>query len=355
MHKQLIYILLMLLWLTPVDTEGQSSFRVLFWNVENLFDTTHDEGKEDYDFLPQGDKRWNKYRYNNKVKKLTEGICRAGKTDWPVMIGLAEVENETAIKGLVHHPNLHRQQYNYLITNSPDRRGINVALLYQSDFFKLVKQNELVVSSSTDSTFKTRNILYAKGVLPTNEYLHCFVCHFPSKRGGAKASEKRRVAASKRLRLSIDSIFKIEQDPQILIMGDFNCEPKELAKEEMLNTASPKEIHKEGGKKLFNLFHEHRKKDIPGSHVYKRIWNQLDQIIVTRRLLTNKKMRILKESAENVVIPGAVEKSSFMKGGIKPKATYQGPYYKGGTSDHLPIKADFVLTSKKDIKKAVPQ
>ncbi|MFC4666865.1 endonuclease [Falsiporphyromonas endometrii] len=341
-YRKIVLFLSSLFLLSAFNAYSQTFHRIVFWNVENLFDTVHDDGKEDYDFLPDGKNRWTKHRYRRKIADLTAAICRAGGKDWPVMIGLAEVENDNVLKDLVHHHHIKDQDYQFLSTHSPDVRGIDVALLYQVDFFKPIHKQEFEIENPKGTTFKTRNILYVCGQLPHKEKLHCFVCHFPSKRGGAEQSSKRRQIVAKTLSNKIDSIRSVETRPYIMIMGDFNCEPEELSNPSMLQISSigDKTMDETA---LINLFEKHKTFEIPGSHVFQRIWNQLDQIIVTKNCLEGKHFKVIPESAQNIQLPGAIIQSEDMKGGIKPFSTFRGPIYKGGVSDHLPIKIDVII------------
>ena len=197
----------------------QIRFRVVSWNVENLFDIHHDSLKNDREFLPDALRHWNYTRYKKKLTDMARVITAVGEWEPPALVGLCEVENDTVLRDLTRRSPLKELNYRYVMTDSPDLRGIDVALLYQRDLFKLLSFRS--VSIPPLKQFRpTRDLLHVSGLLLTGDTLDVFVCHLPSRSGGAKESEPYRLHAARILYTEADSILNIRLHPQIIIMGD---------------------------------------------------------------------------------------------------------------------------------------
>ena len=205
----------------------RSDYRILFYNVENLFDTTHDSLKNDAEFLPQGKKYWTWKKYQDKCSKIGKIIMAVGGWELPEIVGLCEIENKKTLNGILYSTSLKKANYKIIHKESPDHRGIDVALLYQADRFFPIDTAflELIYTKSNYST--TREILYVKGVTHTDDTLHLFVNHWPSRWGGQLESEHKRISAALLLRKKVDSIFINNNKAKIIIMGDFNDYPNE--------------------------------------------------------------------------------------------------------------------------------
>ena len=193
MNRALIVLLTLLL---AVQTMAQMPFRVMEYNVENLFDTQDDVDYQDEDFLPQGKCQWDTLRYRKKLADLSKVIMAAGGASPVDLVALCEVENDSVIKALTQRTRLHRLDYEYIVTHSKDERGIDVALLYQPMRFGLLEWREISVPYEPEKERPTRNILHATGRLQSGDTLDIFVVHFPSRRGGAKVTEKYRCRAA---------------------------------------------------------------------------------------------------------------------------------------------------------------
>lgn len=343
MAKILTYIFF--LFITYANAlPAQISFRVMSYNVENLFDTNDNPLKADNEYLPSGNRHWTKGRYYHKLQQIAKVISAAGEWNTPAVIGLCEVENDSVLLHLLHRTPLKQQHYRYCMTHGEDTRGINVALLYQRDQFGYLGHTEYPVRFTRNQHKKTRNILHVWGKLVTGHILDLFVCHFPSRYGGEKESEQDRFDTAQTVRFVCDSLRSVREEARILLMGDFNDTPDDPSIREKLS-ASPfvypcppgKEAH------LFNLFSDPRSVNFPGSHKYQGEWSQLDQLILTGNLL--------KPDAPIRYKPGSARifNSSFLLTkdktwlGIRPKRTYYGFKYEAGYSDHLPLIADFLL------------
>ncbi|MCF8362649.1 MAG: hypothetical protein K9G70_08495, partial [Prolixibacteraceae bacterium] len=202
----------------------RKSYRVMFYNVENLFDTVDDPEKNDDEFLPNRDRYWNESKYYRKLKRIYQTIMASSKWSAPAIIGLAEIENRSVLEALLHHTPLGAMGYKIIHKESPDHRGIDVALLYNKNQFAPVKYQTYAVKKPGDSNYATRDILHIEGYV-RDETVHFFVNHWPSKYGGALITKPLRALAAQTLRNAVDSLFNISPFSHIVIMGDFNDSP----------------------------------------------------------------------------------------------------------------------------------
>ena len=190
-------------------------------NCENLFDYHHDEGKDDTEYLPEATRHWTKQRYWRKLNHIAQELLSCSDDGIPDMIALCEVENDSVLHDLTSRSLLRNAGYEYLMTNSPDLRGIDVALLYSPYTFAPIRSYSIRVTP-VEQMRPTRDILYACGQTVSGDTLHVFVVHFPSRFGGEKYSRPFRQAAADLLCQSVDSIQAVTSEPKILIAGDFN-------------------------------------------------------------------------------------------------------------------------------------
>lgn len=217
------------------------SFRVVSYNVENLFDCRHDTLKNDYEFLPDAMRHWNYTKYKKKLDAIARTITAVGGWTPPALVALCEVENDSVLRDLTRRSVLKEAGYRYVMTNSPDQRGIDVALLYQRDQFKLISHQGIPIPHrSGKKKFRpTRDILHVCGMLLNSDTLDIFVVHLPSRSGGAKESEPYRLFAAGQLKAAVDSIYYYRHHPQILIMGDFNDYPDNASVNKILSAEAP--------------------------------------------------------------------------------------------------------------------
>jgi hypothetical protein len=214
-------ILYLALLLVPTLAPAQgTSHRIVFYNVENLFDTSDDPDTSDEEFTPTGSRHWTRERYHRKLRHLSSAILTAGGDSLPLLVGLAEVENRRVLIDLAHKTSLAAGNYGIIHADSPDPRGIDVALLYRPSLFRPLTTSFLPVHLS--GTTPTRDILYCKGLLRNADTLHLFVCHFPSMLGGERSSEWKRLSAATVARHLIDSLHSATSHPAIILMGDLN-------------------------------------------------------------------------------------------------------------------------------------
>jgi hypothetical protein len=333
MFPKLVFLLFFLLFSCVL--RAQYTFQVMFYNVENLFDTVSAPGKADDEFTPEGFRHWTPGRYYRKINNLVKAVTSIGQWDTPALIGMCEVENEKTIKDLVFHSPLKKMQYRYLLTESDDPRGLNVALLYQRDKFKYLHHDCIRLVFSKNPQKKTRDILHVTGIVITGDTLDVFVCHFPSRREGQFESEPDRIYAASVVRAAADSLIASRSRPNILIMGDFNDEPSDKS---ILQTLQAKPLTGTTDRsELYNLFLALEEKSPVGSYKFGDRWNFLDQIIVSGELLNPaNNFQVLPETA-------AIFRTEFLStedqtyGGIRPKKTFHGYAYEGGFSDHFPV------------------
>lgn len=323
-----------------IGISAQENFRVMFYNVENLFDTKDDPLKDDDEFLPDGKFRWTGRKYWKKLKNITRVITAVGGMHSPALVGLCEVENDSVVFDLTARSPLRAQKYDYIVTDSPDERGIDVALLYQRDQFKLLEKNEYRISFSDPATGPSRNILHAVGQLVNGDTLDVFVCHFPSRSGGQLASEPARKDAALLLRNKTDSLFCCRGQAHIVIMGDFNDHPNDKSLSCVLEAQMLSDEPNES--ELYNLFYHRIKETDFGTYKFRGQWEVLDQFIVSGNLLSKNASVFLKNNEATVF------KADFLleedkKGEKRPYRTYMGPVYKGGFSDHLPVFIDLII------------
>lgn len=314
--------------------QERACFRVVFYNVENLFDTRKDSVKADGDFTPRGRLYWTKERYSRKLLHISRALIEAGGEVLPSVIGLAEIENRQVLSELISKTGLADGDYGIVHADSPDARGIDVALLYRKADFKESRSRFFPVELEKGE--RTRDILYCEGVLGGSDTLHFFVCHFPSMRGGEARSEWKRVRAAAVVKEKIDSIQSHHTEAKIVVMGDLNGRANTRA-QQVLDTGGaekqaivPSRLYNTG----YYLLGKSR-----GSYRYRGEWQTLDHLIVSGSLLDG--VRGLQSSVRMEVVASDFlleeEKGSY---GKRPKPTYRGQRYIGGYSDHLPVFID---------------
>ena len=334
---------LVLLGFLGGQAQGQT-YRVVFYNVENLFDTKDDPFTKDEEFTPAGAKHWTERRYQEKLSHLAEALEKTGGKELPAFIGLAEVENRTVVNDLVNQPGLRAGAYRIVHQDSPDARGIDVAFLYRPAAFRLLDTAIFKVTFPQDTTLKTRDILYVSGVAG-KETLHFLVCHFPSMYGGEAKSEWKRVRAAYIVRQKVDSIRNADPGAKVIIMGDLNGKANTEAQKEMGVQSSAQAEIQPGG--LYNtgsyLLYEGY-----GSYRYRGKWETLDHIIVSGTLLQGKRRSLQAEKKLTVFSAPFLLEEDQKYSGYKPLPTYRGPLYYGGYSDHLPVYLDLFRGKRKN-------
>lgn len=319
---------------------AQRSLRIVEYNVENLFDVRHDTLKNDYDFLPEGSYRWTPGRYWKKLNDVAKTLVAVGgEQSAPVLVGLCEVENDSVLFDLTHRSVLRNVGYNYVMTNSPDLRGVDVALLYQPFQFRLLQYRFARVPSVENGFSPTRDILYVCGQLYTGDTVHVVVCHLPSKAGGAAEATKHRRLAVQTLRNVVDSVLNIQHDAKLLVMGDFNAAVGEKV-----------------FRKLMPPLHEtlptnRRSRHLArGTYLFQKHWSYLDHMLVSDGWLRWQEEQ--KEPADGQSVQKGSASCQASEARLPfllnekgaPNRMYRGPIYNGGVSDHLPLYIDIKLS-----------
>lgn len=304
-----------------------SLFTFVELNCENLFDCQHDSLKNDTEFLPDGAYHWTRTRYWQKLDRIGQTIlsCGVKKQSWqlPDMVALCEVENDSVLHDLTRRSLLRNARYDYVMTNSPDERGIDVALMYSPYSFRLIGSHSVRVKPIKGMR-PTRDILYASGVIASGDTLHVIVAHLPSRRGGEKFSRPFRMAAARQVADVIDSIYNnVSAEAKIIVAGDFN----DYSNSESLQLLRSKRIVEVSqGAKGHN--------GAKGTYRYQGLWGSLDHILASSNLAD-----CLAECYINDA-DFLIERDEKY-GGVKPRRNYLGPRYLNGFSDHLPLVARF--------------
>lgn len=307
---------------------------VAFYNLENLFDTIDTPDKDDAEYLPDGSYKWDSKKYKSKLERMSEVISQIGadvtKTP-PMIIGVSELENRKVLEDLINMPLLKNFNYDIVHYESPDRRGVDVALLYQSSVMKVTNTRSATLKIEGRDDFYTRDQLVVTGIVD-GETFHFIVNHWPSRSGGEKTSRPLRNAAADLTRSLVDSIMKTDSDAKIIVMGDLNDDPSNESLFEHLKARKTMDETKPGD--LFNPMYEMHKKGI-GTLAYRDAWNIFDMLIVSYPLIN-------KEHSGFKLYRTRVFEKDFLKyesGKYKgyPKRTHDRGVYQGGYSDHFPV------------------
>ncbi len=311
--------------------------RVMFYNVENLFDTRDDPDHKDEEFLPGAHRHWDEYKYKQKLVKIYKVAAAVGGEEPPELIGLCEIENKGVLIDLIYKTPLSKYNYRVIHKESPDWRGIDVGLLYLNDQFTLLKNEFISLQFPFDTGSKTRDILYAKGIL-LQDTVHLFVNHWPSRYGGRLSSEPKRVYAASMLRKHIDSVLSVHPYAKIIVMGDYNDEPENKSIQDILKANSQlQNIHRG---ELYNLSGYLQANTRAGSYKYKGHWNMLDQFIVSGFCLLDSSGLHTSKKSVGVFREKFLLERDHSHVGYKPFRTYLGYRYNKGYSDHLPVFLD---------------
>lgn len=331
--------------------------RVVSYNVENLFDTLRNPLRSDTEFLPRTPRRWNSARYMSKLSRLATTLLAIGGGEPPAIIGLCEIENDSVARDLCRRTRLASAGYAHVTTESPDARGINLALLYQPQVFDAYQFDTLRILPATPHARPTRDVLHAAGrVTASGDTLDVFLVHLPS-RGGRSAAERLRLHITQRIRAYADSLQRSRERFHCIIMGDFNDHARSACVVEGLRAiplaqanrgagcegsttggalgAAASEVQNEKRLSLIALSESLRTAydgyPIDGSYKFRGRWEQLDQMVVSAGL------PLAPRGCYLFVSPLLLEPDEE---GFTPFRTYRGALYHGGVSDHLPLVLD---------------
>ncbi len=320
----------------PEENAGEAC-RIMFWNAENLFDCRNDSLTQDEEFLPNGVRSWTLARYKQKINNMYKVFIAAGDWNPPDLIGLCEIENKSVLYDLVKNSPFSYYNYRFIHYDSPDRRGIDVALLYNPSTIVVLSDTAITVSLSAETSSVTRDILFARVKIITGDTLSVFINHWPSKYGGAGITEDLRESVANTLSKNINKLLDKNPYEKIIIMGDFNDPPESSSLAILANKKYPTASNE--SQTLVNLAKDYTD-PIPGSYKFDGTWQLIDQILVSNNLVTNRGATCLKPNSFRVFAPPFLLERDEKYGGSKPFRTYTGFIYHGGFSDHLPIILD---------------
>lgn len=305
-----------------------SLFTLVELNCENLFDCQHDSQKNDTEFLPNGTYRWTPRRYWQKLNRVGQTIiaCGGEGSAWqiPDVVALCEVENDSVMRDLTKRSLLRKARYEYVMTHSPDERGIDVALMYSPMSFALINHRSVRIKH-IEGMRPTRDLLYASGLVMNGDTIHIVVAHFPSRRGGELHTRPYRMQAASQLCEIIDSVKAVSPKAKIIVAGDLN-EYADAESLRLISTHGMSDISKDAIGQHGAL----------GTYKYMGQWNSLDHIMASPEMTS-----LLEDCT--VADHEFLLKKDEKHGGVQPRRNFLGPRYANGFSDHLPLVARFKM------------
>ncbi len=336
MKKTVITLFIFILCFTGViEAQNNTDYvSIAFYNLENLFDTLDTPDKRDEEYTPEGSKKWDTEKYQRKLQNMAKVIAMLGteKTpEGPSILGVCESENKQVLEDLVNESIIRDRNYQTILIEGPDGRGIDVGLLYKPEDFTVQNTHSHKLIMPFDSTYRTRDQLVVSGEL-NGESFHFVVNHWPSRYGGEEKSRPSRIAAAQLTRSIVDSLMALKDKGRIVVMGDFNDDPNNLSIEATLKAMPVPDKPKR--KALYNvtrqLFEEGK-----GTLAYRGKWNLFDQLIVSGNLLTRRPKGYKIEEVYILDKPFLRQQEGDYKG--YPNRTHAGRLYLGGYSDHFPV------------------
>jgi endonuclease/exonuclease/phosphatase family metal-dependent hydrolase len=332
-----ILILIILFWSRGFSQDvEQRPVRLMFYNVENLFDIYNDTLTEDADYLPGGVMRWNQTRYNKKINSLYKTIVAAGEWDPPAVVAFCEVENRNVLVNLIYDTYLSRFNYGIVHEESQDRRGIDVCLIYRKDIAHIIDYKYWIPAGFRREEFATRSVLYVKMII-AKDTIHLIVNHWPSRRGGVLAGEDLRMKIAAMVKEKTDSIMVSATGEKIVILGDFNSTPDDQEMKSLISRTDSINF-------LINLSESLSAKGF-GTYRYLGTWEMIDQVLISNQFLTYNKGLTTDAKMLKIFKPDFLLKKDPKYPGNTPFSTYRGYKYQGGFSDHLPVLLDLKLMS----------
>jgi hypothetical protein len=329
-------LVLMSLFLTFASSQERADslpVRIMFYNVENLFDTADDPLTKDDEFLPDGLMRWNITRYRKKINSVYKTIIAAGEWNPPAIIGFSEIENRKVLEDLVYGTRLSNYGYGIIHEDSPDTRGIDVCMIFRQDLVRVIEYKSWIPASVSRSDFHSRSILYIKCII-LGDTIHMMINHWPSRRGGVLAGEPLRKEIANMLRNSVDSLSNVSSaNPKIIILGDFNCGPDDSVIQILVGQKESRDTQ------LINLAEQFNSTS-SGTYRYMGTWEMLDQIIVSDGFMNCARGLYTDPVNFRIFKPDFLLKDDSKYPGLTTFSTYRGYRYQGGFSDHLPVLLD---------------
>ncbi|MDR1974428.1 MAG: endonuclease/exonuclease/phosphatase family protein [Bacteroidales bacterium] len=345
--KQKIFstILIVLLGLSAniqAGAQEKKSYQVgliAFYNLENIFDTVDDPVKIDEQFLPDGSYGWNTLKYMSKLKNMSEAIANIGgkvggqDIRCPWVVGVSEVENIDVLNDLIVQPALKKYDFGAVLVEGPDFRGIDVGLIYQKSKFRVLNTQSVPTIDPDYPGWKTRDQLVVQGIF-MDDTVYIIVMHWPSRSGGEKKSEPKRVIAASTCRSIVDAIFAENPNANIIAMGDLNDDPTNRSVYEVLNAPKVDDAAELQPNQLFNPFYKIFAKEGVGTLAYRGNWNLFDQIIVSKNLTGKDRSHVKMLGARVFNDEGLKAQEGQYKG--YPLRTTASGVWLNGFSDHFP-------------------
>mgnify|MGYP001171171479 CR=1 FL=1 len=333
-----IRFVFILLFLNYVQLDAQDSlktFTVMFYNVENLFDTVDDPATEDEEFTPGSEKNWNTEKYDKKLADIDSVIRDLPGEELPAIIGFAEVENIQVLNELAGQETLKRNVYKAILVDGNDPRGIDCGILYRPDLFIYEKHEMIPVEDLSGGDYPLRGILHISGKGPDGKPLDVYVNHWKSRRGGVKETENLRLYSAITLRKELERLFSVDENARVIIMGDFNDDPTNRSIYNVLQAGNKRRNIQFND--LYNLYFDQHNLNEPGSLAYQGVWQNYDQIILSYSLLNQEKGLSAGFDDGHIMMEDWMlyyDKRNDMN---VPNRTYGGNNYYGGISDHFPV------------------
>ena len=331
-------MLCMALFAVATLSAQDKPYSVVFYNLENLFDIYNDPETHDDEFTPQGVKQWNETRYQKKLYNMERVLfdIAAQQKEYPIVIGVSEIENRSVLEDLISQPKLKGANYRICHYDSPDARGVDVAFLYRPDVFKIQGSDNIKLQVEGLPNFRTRDLVVMWGTIE-DEPFYFLVSHWPSRLGGKEASQFKRDACAKQIREIKDSLLRENPATKVIVMGDFNDDATDDSIVEVMG-AKGKVKELESGD-FFNPYNEMLRAGL-GTLAYQDEWNLFDNICVTENLVNAErgKLKILKGKKYY----GNIFTRPYMlqlEGQYKnyPLRTFVSNNFQDGYSDHFPV------------------
>lgn len=322
------------LFLNVFAQQNSNEFSLLFYNVENLFDIRNDSLTNDDEFTPGGDRHWTNKRLNKKLLNTSKVLLSASGWNAPTIIALCEIENRYVLERLRKDTPLNAHPYKIIHKESPDNRGIDVALLYNAEEFYPLEYEYYPLIDKKGEIRNSREILYVSGIIGEIDTVHIFVNHWPSRYSGIMETRELRNGAARQLRENIDALFERNSKTKIVVLGDFNDQPNDESMQKYLHANATSSAI--SNTDLYNLSRAWEELDY-GTLKYQSQWFVFDQVIVSGGLLSAQEGIYTRPDCASICNLPFLREGDEKYGGDKPFRTYSGYTYKGGFSDHFPV------------------
>ena len=319
---------------------AQKPYKVVFYNLENLFDTINDPNKNDEEYLPEGERKWTTYRYNQKLANMSRVLFDIAAEDriFPTVIGVSEIENRLVLEDLLATPKLAKTNYRIVHYDSPDRRGVDCAFFYRPDQFKLEGSEAHKISFPGRPNFYTRDLVAMWGKIE-GEPFYFIVSHWPSRLGGKERSQYSRDFVAAKCKHICDSVRTVNPATKVVIMGDFNDDATDASVTDVLGAKG--NLKKLQSNDMYNPFYAMLKAGY-GTLAYRDAWNLFDNIVVSENLATASTGALKVQKKEGAKFYGNIFNRPYMiqqEGQYKnyPLRSFVGSNFQNGYSDHFPV------------------